>query len=187
MTTQVERDPMLAQLLAEVDSIDAEVSALQSTLGEAELGRTAPHGGWTVGQVFDHLIVSNSLYYGAIEKALERARPSSHSKWRPSLLGRLLANSLSPRSSRRVPAPRVFKPGAKPSANVVKLFLESQERFRALARRATAVDLSRTRVSSPVSPLIRINLGDAFRMIVVHEQRHLGQIRRILAETTNAV
>jgi hypothetical protein len=32
--------------------------------------------------------------------------------------------------------------------------------------------------SSPVSPLIRLNLGDAFRVLVVHCHRHLGQVER---------
>jgi hypothetical protein len=32
-----------------------------------------------------------------------------------------------------------------------------------------------------VSRFIRLNLGDAFMILVVHSRRHLGQIARILA------
>jgi hypothetical protein len=43
------------------------------------------------------------------------------------------------------------------------------------------VDLVAARLSSPASRLIRMNLGDAFRILVVHGRRHLGQIERVLA------
>lgn len=180
MTTTQLQNAMLAQLLSDLDVIDAEARTMQNTLSEEELRRSAPGGGWTVGQVFEHLIVSNSLYYERMERALATGKPAGSTKWRPTLFGRMLVKSLSPQSTRKLPAPRVFRPGPEPRAGVIHAFLESQERFRTLARKADGLDLKRTRMTSPVSPLIRLNLGDAFRVIVIHEQRHLQQIRRIL-------
>jgi hypothetical protein len=46
-------------------------------------------------------------------------------------------------------------------------------------RRAATLDWRRTRTTSPISPLIRLNLGDCFTILVVHAQRHLGQIDRL--------
>jgi len=182
--TQVVQDALLAPLVAELNAVDGDVRAMQTTLGATELGRAAPHGGWTVGQIFEHLIVSNTLYFEAMEQAIAGGRAAGASAtWRPSFLGRWLVNSLSPRSTRRVPAPRIFQPGPEPRANVVEALLQSHDRYRALVRTAAGIDLARTRVTSPVSPLIRVNLGDAFRITVVHEQRHLQQIRRILEQS----
>jgi len=180
MTTTQLQNAMLAQLLSDLDAIDAEARTMQNTLTDEELRRPAPGGGWTVGQVFEHLIVANSLYYEQMEKALATGKPAGSSKWRPTLFGRMLVKSLSPQSTRKLPTPRIFKPDPAPRAGVVRAFLESQERFRALARQADGLDLKRTRMTSPVNSLIRINFGDAFRVIVVHEQRHFQQIRRIL-------
>ena len=174
------QNTLLSQLQSELDIIDAEARILHDALTDEELRRSAPGGGWTIGQVFEHLIVSNSLYYERMERALATRRPAGSSKWRPTLFGRMLANSLSPQSTRRLPAPRVFRPAPEPRAQVIQAFLESQERFRTLARAADGLDLNRIRVTSPVSPLFRLNFGDALRVIVVHEQRHFQQIRRIL-------
>ena len=46
---------------------------------------------------------------------------------------------------------------------------------------AKGIDLRRNKVTSPVSKLIRINLGDALLILVVHSQRHLQQIARVRA------
>ena len=46
-------------------------------------------------------------------------------------------------------------------------------------RAAAGLDWRAVRLSSPVSRFIRLNLGDAFVILVVHAQRHLGQITRI--------
>lgn len=179
MTTVVQ-DALLSELIAALDAIDSETRVLRDTLGSDELARTAADGGWTIGQVFEHLIVANSLYYDAMEKALARSEAAGSGEWRPTFFGKLLFDSLSPRATRKLRSPRVFRPGPAPRVNVVQSFLDSQERFRALARNASGRDLGRTRVPSPVNRLIRVNLGDAFRIIVVHEQRHFQQIRRIL-------
>jgi hypothetical protein len=41
------------------------------------------------------------------------------------------------------------------------------------------VDLNRIKVRSPITPLVRFNLGDALTLQVVHAQRHLAQARRV--------
>ena len=60
------------------------------------------------------------------------------------------------------------------------------ERYRAgqdvmvgLVSDAAGVGLNRTRLASPVSPLLRINLGDAFSVCLAHGRRHMDQIRRL--------
>jgi hypothetical protein len=44
---------------------------------------------------------------------------------------------------------------------------------------ADGLDL-RVMLTSPVMPLLRMNLGEAFEVAVVHAERHLGQIERTL-------
>ncbi len=42
--------------------------------------------------------------------------------------------------------------------------------------------MRKLRMTSPVTPLVRrLNLGDAFVIIVVHAQRHMRQIERVIA------
>jgi len=64
-----------------------------------------------------------------------------------------------------------------PRANVVDAFLATVERLRSAIVEADGHDLG-VGFSSPVAPLIRLNLGDALRVLVVHCHRHLAQVER---------
>jgi hypothetical protein len=47
---------------------------------------------------------------------------------------------------------------------------------------AQGIDMRKPRMTSPVSPFVRrLNLGDAFVLSVVHCQRHMLQIERVMA------
>lgn len=64
-------------------------------------------------------------------------------------------------------------------------WLAQVETNRALMREADGLDLHRLKLSSPAARLIRLNAGDAFAIMAVHTQRHLGQVRRTLDDATS--
>jgi hypothetical protein len=66
---------------------------------------------------------------------------------------------------------------AAPREQVVDAFLAGIARTRGLFFEVDGYDL-RVGLPSPVTPLIRLNLGDALRIIVVHSHRHLAQAER---------
>ncbi len=62
----------------------------------------------------------------------------------------------------------------------MKQFLESADLLQTIASEAEKViDYNKTRLRSPVTPIMRYSLADAFVMTVVHGQRHLAQARRV--------
>jgi hypothetical protein len=92
-------------------------------------------------------------------------------------MGRVLIKSVT--TSRRLKRPRQFKPPPEPRPDVLDVFLQSQERLAGLMPAADGVDLSKTKVSSPVGRLFRLNLGDCFAVLVHHAKRHLRQGARV--------
>jgi hypothetical protein len=50
-----------------------------------------------------------------------------------------------------------------------------------LLDRAEPLPWTRLRFGSPVNPLLRLNLGDGFLVMVAHAERHVGQIDRLVA------
>jgi hypothetical protein len=93
----------------------------------------------------------------------------------------MLIRSLDPRSQRRMPSPGSWRPRSDKPSGTLEAFLACQREIAELTQAAEEVDIVRARVSSPVSRLIRLNVGDAFRIFVVHDWRHLGQIERVIA------
>lgn len=54
-------------------------------------------------------------------------------------------------------------------------FAAHLEDLLALLEDAAAVDLTRTKVSTSISPLLRLRLGDALRTVIYHNWRHVAQ------------
>jgi hypothetical protein len=170
---------MLAQLASELDRVEPRTRVAVTGLPESRFREAPPDGGWSVAQVFEHLCLSTEAYLdGPLPPAVEEAvrRGSWSGAWRPSLVGGWLTRALM-EGARPMPAPRRFRAVAEPRANVVDEFLARMRRVGELLRRADGHDL-RVGLTSPVSPLIRMNLGDAFRVLVVHAHRHLAQAER---------
>lgn len=181
------QDPEIARLLERVARAGERARTLVQPLSEAQLAWAPPGGGWSVGQVLEHLVVSDALYLERMRRALEAAVAAGRHRgvptaWRGSLFGRLLAAAVAPDSARRVGAPRVFKPGPAARPGVLEAFLATRGELSALLRRADGWDVSRIRLASPVSALVRLNLGDAFRILANHAERHLGQVERVMGE-----
>ena len=149
------------------------------------LTRRPADGGWSIAEVLEHLIVSADSYLKplrAIVQRKEHAPAQSDGTWKPSLMGGLLAQSL--RNPRKLPAPKGYKPGPSPRSRVLEEFLARQEDVGRLIAEAGTMDWRRVRMSSPVVPLLRMNLGDALTILVVHAERHAGQIERVKTKTS---
>jgi hypothetical protein len=99
--------------------------------------------------------------------------------WKPSLIGGLFVRSF--RSPRKMWAPKIYKPGPAPRPRVLEEFLRRQEDVGGVIAEASELDWSRTRFTSPVTSLVRMNLGDALTVLVVHAERHAAQIERVKA------
>jgi len=172
------RSPMLSQLLPELDRIEPRTRAAVAGLPAAKFLEVPPGGGWSVAQVFEHLCLSNLKYVeGPLPAAIarSRARGPSEKPWRQSLTGGLLTRMLV-EGTRPLPTTGALRAGL-PRPNVVDVFLGSVTRLRALMFEADGHDL-RVGFSSPVAAIVRLNIGDAFRMLVFHSHRHLGQAER---------
>jgi DinB family protein len=173
------RSPMLAQLLGELDRVEPRTRVAVTGLPESKFREVPPDGGWSVAQVFEHLCLSNRAYLdGPLPKAVAKAvaqGPRSEA-WRPSFLGGWLTRMLI-EGTKPVPTSRKLRVGHDPRANVVDDFLGSMSEVRKLMLEVDGHDL-RVAMNSPILPILRMNVGDAFRIIVIHAHRHLGQAER---------
>ena len=170
---------MLGQLVTELDRIEPRTRVAVTGLPEAKFREAPPDGGWSVAQVFEHLCVSNLSYLeGPLPAAVARAveRGAAGRDWRPSFIGGWLTRALM-EGAQPTWSPKRYRVGIEVRANVVDEFLATVRRVRELMVEADGSDL-RVMMSSPVNALFRLNVGDAFRVLVVHSHRHLAQAER---------
>jgi hypothetical protein len=66
---------------------------------------------------------------------------------------------------------------------IIKSFCEEVETMISLAGKLHAVDLTKLKISSPVTKLLKMNVGDALLINLYHDKRHLNQAEKILNAT----
>jgi hypothetical protein len=139
---------------------------------------------WSAGHCLLHLARTGEAYRETLAPALDRARTGgvlASASLHGTLLGRLFTGWMAPGRGLKAKTPDVFRPdpGLSPG-DAVDLFLAEQARVRALALAARGVDLDAARIRSPASAILRFTAGDALRILVQHEWRHLHQAEAVL-------
>jgi DinB superfamily len=174
----------LSTVTSETDKNSETARTLTSGLTETQLNWKPSADRWSIAQCLDHLTVATNEFEKYFQAALTQARQ----KWpvrnppgyKPSMVGGWLAKQVSPEAPRKVTAPKIFRPAD--SSNIpgaLEKFVNQQTRFLDFVRESTGIDYNKTRLRSPVTPLIRYSLADAFVITVLHGQRHLAQARRV--------
>jgi hypothetical protein len=159
------------------------VADLARALDPEQLVRRPQPGSWSVGEVLEHLCVVDELSRESVVRLLATAPRDAGAplrEWKSTFIGGLIAGGLE--NPRRMKGPRAFRIGT-PRNGVVEDFLARDTRFIEAIDDAASLDWRALRVPSAALPRFapKMNLGDAFRINVVHVRRHLGQMERAAA------
>jgi len=175
---------LLETIVAAAEENSETARELFSGLSTAQLNWKPAPEKWSIAQCLDHLAITSHEFDGYFSDALVRGRKkwpvTTGPAYRPSFMGGWLIKQVNPEGGRNLTAPKVFRPSE--SSNIdepLAKFLKQQGRFIEFVRETSGVDYNKTKLRSPVTPLIRYSLADAFVVTVVHGRRHLGQARRV--------
>ncbi len=175
------QDRLRADLTRAIGELVARTDRTARDVTPEELCWRPPAGGWSVAEVFEHLVLANESYLVRVRALTPTTTPTTAfaGHWRASLAGGLLVRSFA--SRRRFPAPRRYRPGPAPRAHVLAAFTGTLHELARLMEAAVPLDWRRVRTTSPVARVIRLNLGDCFVIVVRHAERHFRQIDRLRA------
>lgn len=176
---------LLEQLATDVEQTIAQAQTLQQLDG-SHLS-SAPSGKWNVLQVLYHLNSYNSYYLPHIALAIAQGSNVPYSaSFKPGLLGNYFVATMLPASNGAVknamkaPADHVAGAGYN-DISAITTFIEGQENLLQLLRQARNVNMTRIKVPISISRFIKIRLGDTFRFLIAHQQRHFLQIKNTLS------
>ena len=176
----------LATLIEDVRTIASDARSSFGGLSAAQLNWKPSAERWSIAQCFDHLITSNRGYLPIIESVRggkKKTRFLERLPVLPGLAGKLLIKSLDPASTRKLKAPKNFEPAqSNISASVIDDFVAQQDKVVEGMDATRNLDLERIVITSPALSIVTYSLMDAYRIIVVHEQRHFQQAQRVAAE-----
>lgn len=177
----------LDTLMQNARTIAADARSSFGHLSAAQLNWKPSAERWSIAQCFDHLINSNAGFFPVVESVLNGTRKTRFLERLPilpGLAGKLMIKSLDPASARKFKAPKNFEPAqSNISASIIDDFVAQQNTIIEGMKSTSHLDLKRIVVTSPAVSFVTYSLMDAYHIIVVHEQRHFQQARRVAEES----
>ena len=144
---------------------------------------------WNSLECVEHINMTLRYYISEINKSIGKAKQKGqrpNEDYRPGFVGERFARWLAPRDGvvkgkvRTFPS---FNPQKGPSTVGVEVLDEFKlymDELAGLAAESASVDLDKTRVRSAIGNILRFKLGDAFPIVLAHNERHLLQARKAL-------
>jgi hypothetical protein len=172
----------------QIEAVNQDARDLLAGLSEAEVNWRPTPAHWSIAECLDHLTVTNRELMERIEAAMKDARSrglTGRGPFRYGLIGNMIVRSMEPPVKMKFKAPKIFKPRPEQSLEVVaREFFAVQDELLRLIDEANGINLARVKITSPVTKLIKLSLGQAFGLIATHERRHLWQARQVKGNQT---
>ena len=170
----------------EFDRQESYANAMLSGLDSEQLDWKPDEESWSVREIVEHLRLTNEAYLSEVSMAVRRSdmtEPEGQEYVTPKLAQRFI-NAVGPNGNDKTPVPKVLVPHSEHTPeNTLELFLKHYTAVQEFMIEATMTDLVRTKLKSPIMPILKFQLGDAFKIILMHNERHLKQIERLMSLT----
>lgn len=138
---------------------------------------------WSALECLEHLNLYGRFYLPEISKRVKGAEPKRTELFKSGWLGNYFANSMLPKE--KLNKMKTFK-NMNPinsrlnKDKVIAEFIQQQEEMLRLLNEARKIDLNKTKTNISISQWIKLKLGDTFRFVIFHNQRHLVQAEKAL-------
>ncbi|WP_343691599.1 DinB family protein [Chitinophaga sp.] len=149
---------------------------------------------WSAAQCLDHLNAYARFYIPRIEKAIQgklagSLPPAPSPVFKSGWLGNYFTNMMLPKADghpgMKMQAPKGYRPLADLNAKqVVNEFIDWQERAKQLLEQSKLVNLESIKIPTTLGNWLKFSLGDTFRFVIAHEQRHMAQALRAKYESS---
>ena len=200
---KVQTEVLITDLMNRTKQLILEAEALKEK-SEEQLNYKQHPQSWSVLECLEHLNLYGRFYLPEIEKRIttfplrrsddsdECQTPSEGTEgedvkycfdpvFKSGWLGNYFANSMLPKQ--KLNKMKTFKNmnplNSKLDKKVIDEFISQQEQMLRLLEESRKISLNKTRTAISISKLIKLKLGDTFRFVIYHNQRHMVQAQRI--------
>jgi hypothetical protein len=177
-------EELISELQNDVKQLIAAAEHLQ-TADPVKLSYSSEEGKWSAAQCLEHLNAYSRYYLPAIEKAISPISKEVNSWFVPGFWGNYFTKMMRPTNvyqvKNRMKAMKAYTPNK--GLNVQQVFQEffqHQNKLLQLLEVARRRDLGSIHVPISISRFIKFKLGDTFRFLIGHEQRHMIQARNAI-------
>ncbi|MGE0635087.1 MAG: DinB family protein [Bacteroidia bacterium] len=139
---------------------------------------------WSILECLEHLNLYGDFYLPEIQKQVLKAEKApANAVVKSGVLGNYFASSMKVKNG-KVNKMKTFKDknplNSQLSVTTIDRFLKQQQLLASLLTQSKTIDLNKTKTAITISSLIKLRLGDTFRFLVYHIERHMQQAERVL-------
>ncbi len=143
---------------------------------------------WSVLECLEHLNLYGDFYIPEMDKRMAASSKAPAEKFKTGLLGNYFAKSMLPRE--KLNTMKTFKDknpaGSLLGIETLDRFLNQQKQILELLQKARNANLNKVKTGITISNIIKLKIGDTFRVVIYHNQRHIVQAQAAIAAAKNA-
>jgi hypothetical protein len=148
-------------------------------------------GKWSIAQIIEHLNSYGRYYLPVMKDSITREVHAPADIYKPGWLGDYFTNSMLPKAdgkiANKMQSPKNHRPTPDvESKKVLEEFLDQEYLLLELLEQAGKTNLEKIKIPISISRFIKIKLGDTFRFLIAHHQRHFVQIQNTLKVVSRA-
>lgn len=174
----------MSKIIPELEQISEAAREVFGELTPEQINWKPNEKDWSVGQCFEHLIVTNKLYFPNIQKVINGTHRNNFFSKIPfatDLIAVLMKNSLNPEQKRKMKTFKIFEPSASNvSETIIEDFAENQRELIEMIKLVNNLDIHKIKIAEPLSVALNLRLDDAFEILAMHEKRHFKQAERVV-------
>lgn len=178
------------ELLSDLQEDVKQIIAAAEHIRQAEpikLTYQPDKGKWSITQILEHMNAYNRYYLPAIEKAITYTSKQVPAWFISGYWGEKFTKQMKPTNvyeiKNKMKAMKSYTFQNNQNVEVVfNEFIEGNKKLLKLLETSKNRDLNTVKIPITLSKLIKLKLGDMFRFLIAHEQRHMIQARNNLHE-----
>lgn len=137
---------------------------------------------WSAEECLQHLTVMWQTYKPQFDKGMPKARPRTHDNYKMGWFGKWFSEKMKPIESGGMKTSKIFEPSNYRSEHkAVQRLIQVQDEMLDYIDKLEGIDINKSRITSPASRLISLKMGDAFEIILNHQDRHWLQAKKAMA------
>jgi hypothetical protein len=137
---------------------------------------------WSVLECLEHLNLYGNFYLPEIQQKINTSKHKHHQKFKSGFLGHKFATDMLPKANMKTMNTFKSKNPIHTSLEkekVVLQFIHQQEKMLKLLETASTKNLTKIKTAITL-PLLKFRLGDTFRFVIYHNERHIVQAQKVL-------
>lgn len=177
----MQAEELLNKLITLTEENRDEVQAFKKR-SSGELNFKETPESWSILECMEHLVRYGTFYLPEIGMQLEKSKHPKGEIYKTGFFGNYFANSMLPKE--KVNKMKTFKSmnpmNSQLDKKVIDVFVQQQNTMLKLLNKAKETDINKVKTAISITPLIRLRLGDTFKVVIFHNWRHVIQAKKLI-------